>query len=209
MRKLIVAAFVSLDGVMQAPGGPGEDPSGGFAHGGWIVPHWDEVMGEAMGGIFDGSVDLLLGRKTYDIFAAHWSRITDDPFADRLNAMTKYVATRSPGPLAWSNSQAIDPDAVESVRDLKAQDGPDLLTQGSTDLIQSLLAADLVDVFKLMTFPVVLGSGKRLFGDGGTGLGLKLVDNRISTTGVLITTYQPDGPVRTGSFALDDNALAA
>ncbi len=203
MRKLIVAAFLSLDGVIQAPGGPQEDPSGGFAHGGWTVPHWDDVMGEFMGTVFDGSVDLLLGRKTYDIFAAHWPRIQDDPFADSLNAMTKHVATRSPRPLEWSNSHAIGPDAARAVRELKAQDDRDLLTQGSSDLIQSLLAADLVDVLKLLTFPVVLGSGKRLFGDGAAAREFKLVDSRVSTSGVLITTHRRDGPVRTGSFALD------
>lgn len=203
MRKLIVAAFISLDGVIQAPGGPEEDPTSGFAHGGWVAPHWDEVVDAAMAGVFDGSIDLLLGRKTYDIFAAHWPRVTDDPFADSLNAMTKYVATRSPHPLEWSNSHAIGPDAARAVADLKAQNGRDLLTQGSSDLIQSLLAADLVDVLKLLTFPVVLGSGKRLFGDGAAAHELKLIDSRISPSGVIITTHHRHGPVRTGSFALD------
>ena len=203
MRKLIVAAFVSLDGVMQAPGGPQEDMSGGFAHGGWTVPYWDDTTGEFMGTVFDGSVDLLLGRKTYDIFAAHWPRIENDPFADSLNAMTKFVATRSPGPLEWSNSHAIGPDAASAVRELKAEGGRDLLTQGSGDLIQSLLAEGLVDIVKLLIFPVVLGPGKRLFGAGTKGLELKLVDQKTSTTGVVIATYRADGPVRTGSFALD------
>lgn len=203
MRKLIVAAFLSLDGVMQAPGGPEEDTAGGFSHGGWTVPYWDAVMGEAMGQVFQGPIALLLGRKTYDIFAAHWPRVEDDPFADSLNAMTKYVATRSPGPLSWNNSHAIGPDAVDAVRQLKADDGPDLLTQGSADLLQSLLAADVVDRFTLLTFPVLLGGGKRLFGDGAIGAGLRLTDSRASTTGVVLSTYERAGPVQTGSFALD------
>lgn len=203
MRSLTVAAFLSLDGVMQAPGGPEEDPSGGFAHGGWFVPYWDEVMGEVMGRVFEGPIALLLGRRTYDIFAAHWPHVEDDPFAGSLNAMPKYVATRSPGPLAWTNSHAIGPDAAEAVRQLKAEDGPDLLTQGSADLIQSLLAADLVDRFTLLTCPVVLGAGKRLFGEGTKDIGLKLIESRNSTTGVVISTYERAGPVRTGSFALD------
>lgn len=207
MRKLTVAAFISLDGVMQAPGGPEEDMSGGFSHGGWTVPHWDEVMGEAMGRVFEGPPALLLGRKTYDIFAAHWPKAEDDPFADSLNTMTKYVATRDPRPLAWNNSHAIGPDAAEAVRRLKAEDGPDLLTQGSADLIQSLLAADLVDRFTLLTFPVILGSGKRLFGEGTRDIGLKLTGSRNASTGVLISTYERAGPVRTGSFALDSGAL--
>ncbi|MFD2249511.1 dihydrofolate reductase [Pseudochelatococcus lubricantis] len=203
MRRLTVAAFLSLDGVMQAPGGPEEDTSGGFAHGGWIVPHFDAVTGEVMGRLFEGPIALLLGRKTYDIFAAHWPRVQDDPFADSLNVMTKYVATRSLGPLAWSNSHAIGPDGADAVRRLKAEDGPDLLTQGSSDLIQSLLAADLVDRFTLLTFPVLLGAGKRLFHEGTKDIGLKLTGSRNSTTGVVISTYERAGPVRTGSFALD------
>lgn len=203
MRRLVVAAFVSLDGVMQAPGGPGEDVSGGFPHGGWVVPHMDEATGEKIGSMFEGEVDLLLGRRTYDIFAAHWPRVRDDPFADRLNAMTKHVATRSPGPLAWANSHAIGPDAAEAVRRLKGGDGPDLLTQGSSELIQSLLAADLVDRLILYTFPVILGRGKRLFGEGTRGAGLTLSGSGTSPSGVVTTTYERAGPVRSGSFELD------
>lgn len=203
MRRLTVAAFLSLDGIMQAPGGPDEDTSGGFAHGGWIVPHWDDVLGEAVDRLFRAPVALLLGRRTYDIFAAHWPRVQDDPFADSLNAMTKYVATRSPGPLAWNNSHAIGPDGADAVRRLKSEEGPDLLTQGSSDLIQSLLAAGLVDRFTLMTFPLLLGSGKRLFGAGARPAGLQLTGCVTSTTGAVIATYERIGPVETGSFALD------
>lgn len=204
MRKLTGAVFQSLDGIMQAPGGPDEDPSGGFAHGGWVAPHWDETSGEVVDRFFAGPVALLLGRRTYDIFAGHWPRIQDDPFADRLNAMPKYVATRSPGPLAWENSRAIGPDAAQAVRALKAEAGPDLLTQGSSDLIQSLIAEDLVDRFILQTFPLLLGPGKRLFGEGALPQGLKLTDSQVSSKGVVISTYERDGPVRTGSFALPD-----
>lgn len=202
MRKLTVAAFLSLDGVMPAPGGPEEDPWGGFAHGGWIVPYWDSVLSDYMGTVFDGSVELLLGRRTYDIFAAHWPRVSDDPFADSLNAMTKHVATRHPRSLEWPNSRPLGPDAAQATRDLKATDGPDLLTQGSGELIRTLLAADLVDVIKLMTFPVLLGSGKRLFGDGGVPRAMKLVDSRVSATGVVITTHHRGNSVSTGSFAV-------
>ncbi|WP_185983579.1 dihydrofolate reductase family protein [Aureimonas mangrovi] len=204
MSKLIVAAFVSLDGVMQAPGGPQEDTSGGFPFGGWLVPHADEAMGETVGELFDGSADLLLGRRTYDIFAAHWPRIENDPFADGLNAMRKYVATRSPGPLEWRNSAAIGPDAAKAVAELKATNERDLFTQGSADLIRTLLAAGLVDTFRLMTFPVLLGQGKRLFEPGSPGLGLTLERHRVSDKGVVMATYRAAGPVETGSFAIDD-----
>ena len=205
MRKLHVAAFVSLDGVMQAPGGPGEDDAGGFEFGGWIVPLSDETTGGAVGELFNARPALLLGRKTYDIFAGHWPKLAGDPFADLINGMTKYVATRSPGKLEWENSEAIGPDAVEGVRRLKAEDGPELMTQGSTDLIQSLLAADLVDVITLQIFPVVLGQGKRLFGDGTAPAGLKLVSSQTSPSGAIIARYERDGEVKTGSFMLPEN----
>lgn len=199
MRKLHVAAFVSLDGVMQAPGGPDEDTSGGFIHGGWVFPHFDERLGEAVDAFFAGPPALLLGRKTYDIFAGHWPHQSGG-LADTLNAMTKYVATRSPGPLDWTHSHAVGPDAVAAIRALKAEAGPDLLTQGSSDLIQSLLAADLVDRLTLMIFPVLLGGGKRLFGDGAAPAGLKLIHSVTTGAGVVIAVYEREGPVETGSF---------
>ena len=201
MRQLHVAAFVSLDGVMQAPGGPDEDRSGGFGFGGWVEPLWDDVAGEAVDAAFAGPPALLLGRRTYDIFAAYWPHHQEQEIGRVLNAMPKYVATRSPGPLAWTNSTAIGPDAVEAVRALKAGDGPDLLTQGSSDLIQSLLAADLVDRLTVMTFPVLLGRGKRLFGDGLSPVGLTLVDTHTGGKGVVVSRYERAGPVATGSFA--------
>jgi dihydrofolate reductase len=200
MRKVIAATFVSLDGVMQAPGGPEEDTDGGFKFGGWTFHHWDDVMGDAMGATFNAPFDLLLGRKTYDIFAAHWPRIEGDPIAEKFNAVTKYVATRSDKPLAWKNSVALR-DAAAEVARLKQQDGPVLLLQGSSELIQTLLAKDLIDEFRLLVFPVVLGGGKKLFGNGALPIGLKLVESKASTTGVV--TYVRAGEVTTGSFALE------
>ncbi|HMJ93609.1 MAG TPA: dihydrofolate reductase family protein [Allosphingosinicella sp.] len=203
MRKLIVGAFVSLDGVMQAPGGPEEDPTGGFAYGGWVFPHWDEIVDAAMGEGFGRPFDLLLGRKTWEIFAAHWP-YTDEPPADLFNGVTKYVATSSAGPLAWQNSVRLDGDVPEAVARLKEGDGPDLLTQGSSVLVQSLLAAGLVDELFLLIFPVILGKGKRLIGEDTKAAEWELIDSRIATTGVIIARYRPKGPVRTGSFALAD-----
>jgi dihydrofolate reductase len=205
MRKVIAAAFISLDGVMQAPGGPEEDASGGFKYGGWTVPHFDETIGEAMGEVFARPYHLLLGRKTYDIFAAHWPHAEEGPDADiakAFNNTTKYVATRSSAPLAWRNSVALH-DAAADVARLKGQDGPDLLTQGSSNLLQTLLAHGLIDQFNLLVFPVVLGAGKRFFGEGGMARGLELVSAKSSPSGVTISSYVPAGEVRTGSFALE------
>ena len=203
MRKLIVSTFLTLDGVMQAPGGPGEDDSGGFALGGWSVNYWDQrmqqVMGEAMGTPFD----LVLGRKTYDIFAAHWPHASDDAGAKPLNDATKYVASRSRPTLEWRNSVLIEGDAADGIAALKQEDGPELQVHGSGNLIQTLLRHDLVDQYRLWVFPLVIGSGKRLFSDGTVPSGLKLVDSTVSTTGVVIGTYEPAGEIVTGSFALD------
>jgi dihydrofolate reductase len=203
MRKVLAATFVSLDGVMQAPGGPEEDTSGGFKHGGWTFHHWDEPMGEVMGKVFEAPFDLLLGRKTYDIFAAHWPYIEGDPIAEKFNAVTKYVATTSAEPLTWKDSVALRGDVAEEVARLKQQDGPTLLIQGSSELIQTLLANDLIDEFLLLIFPVVLGGGKKLFGKGAIPIGLKLIESKASTTGVTMNTYVRSGEVTTGSFALD------
>lgn len=203
MRQLHVAAFVSLDGVMQGPGGPDEDRSGGFDFGGWVAPLWDDAAGDAVDAAFAGPPALLLGRKTYDIFADYWPHHEEQEIGRTLNAMPKYVATRSPRPLGWNNSIAIGPDAVAAVRTLKAEAGPDLLTQGSSDLIQSLMAAGLVDRLTVMTFPVLLGQGKRLFAEGLSPAGLKLVDTRTGEKGVVVARYERSGPVETGSFADD------
>jgi dihydrofolate reductase len=207
LRRVVCAAFVSLDGVMQAPGGPEEDPTGGFAHGGWTFPHWDEIMGAAMGEGFARPFDLLLGRRTYEIFAAHWP-YTDEPPADLFNGVTKYVATSSSAPLAWANSVRLHGDVPAAVARLKQGDGPDLLTQGSSVLVQSLLAAGLVDELSLLIFPVLLGRGKKLFGEAAKPGELELVSSQISTTGVIIVRYRPLGPVRTGSFQLAEPSEA-
>ena len=202
MGKLITAAFVSLDGVMQAPGTPDEDRAGGFAFGGWVFDYFDATMQEAMADLFDAPFDLLLGRRTYEIFAAYWPYIDDEnPIAARFNRVGKFVATSSAEPLAWQNSVALRGDVPARVAELKQKDGPDLLTQGSGLLVQSLLARGLVDEIRLMTFPLLLGKGKRLFGDDSHPGALKLVESRASTTGVVVSRYIPDGPVHTGSFA--------
>jgi dihydrofolate reductase len=209
MRKIVAAAFVSLDGVMQAPGGPPEDPTGGFAHGGWTVPYWDEPMGQFMGEMFAHPFDLLLGRKTYEIFAAHWPFVgEDDPTGALFSRVTKYVATASTAPLAWANAVALSGDVAEAVGRLKQGEGPTLLTQGSSVLLQTLLAHDLVDEFRLLTFPLVLGRGKRLFGPGTRPGALKLGASTVSTTGVLMGVYERSGPVQTGSFELQQPSQA-
>ncbi len=202
MRKLVTGTFVTLDGVMQAPGGPGEDETGGFTHGGWSVNYWDDVMARVMDEAMAAPFDLLLGRKTYEIFAAHWPRVTDDPAADKLNAARKYVASRTLDRAEWRNSTLIR-DVPGEVAKLKALDGGEIQVHGSGDLIQTLLEHDLIDEFRLWTFPCVLGGGKRLFGDGTLPGNLKLVSSTISTTGVVIATYQRDGAIAYGSFALE------
>jgi len=202
MRKLIVSTFLTLDGVMQAPGGPGEDDSNGFAHGGWSVNYWDERMGEVMGEAMSTGFDLVLGRKTYDIFAAYWPHASEEDGAKPLNDATKYVASRSRPELGWSNSVLIDGDVAQGVAALKQEDGPELQVHGSGDLIQTLLRHDLVDEYRLLIFPLVIGSGKRLFSEGTVPAGLKLLDSTVSTTGVVIGTYEPAGEIVAGSFAL-------
>ena len=207
MRKLTGGVFQSLDGVMQAPGGPSEDPTGGFALGGWTTSFWDGTMGEAMGGLFAAPYDLLLGRKTYDIFAAHWPYITegdDLPIADQFNSVAKYVVTSSDAPLDWHNSHRIGGDVAAEIAALKATDGADLLIQGSSTLYPLLLSHGLIDRLFLMTFPVVLGGGKRLFGDGTASRALTLVESKIASSGVIIASYEPAGPVPIGSFALQE-----
>jgi len=210
MRKIIVAAFVSLDGVMQAPGGPQEDPTGGFALGGWTAPLFDEALGGAIGDIFGEPFDLLLGRKTYEIFAAHWPYIDDpsDPIAGAFNKVTKYVASRSQPTLSWHNSRLLGADVVGALRKLKAEDGPNLLVQGSSDFVQTLLAHELIDELNLLIFPLVLGRGKRFFGAGAVPAGLKLVQSRTFPTGVIVARYVPAGEVLTGSFALEQPTAA-
>jgi dihydrofolate reductase len=203
MRKLIVNTFLTLDGVMQAPGGPEEDDSAGFALGGWSVNYWDEQMGQIMGEVMSTPFDLVLGRTTYDIFAAYWPHATDEAGAKPLNDATKYVASRSRPTLEWSKSVLIEGDAADGIAALKKEDGPELQVHGSGNLLQTLMRNNLVDVYRLWVFPVVIGSGKRLFAEGTIPAGLKLVDNKVSTTGVVIGTYEPAGEIVTGSFPLD------
>ena len=203
MRKVVVVTQMTLDGVMQAPGGPEEDPSGGFEQGGWSVNYWDEVLEQAIGEGMARPFDLLLGRKTYEIFAAHWP-YADGPAADRLNSATKHVASRTLERLDWSNSTLIEGEVATAVAQLKAEDGPELQVHGSWELIQTLLAHDLIDEFRLWIFPVVVGPGKRLFGDVTVPAGLTLVASKTSTTGVIIATYQPAGQIQLGSFAFED-----
>jgi dihydrofolate reductase len=199
MRKLIVQAFVTLDGVMQAPGGPGEDDSGGFAHGGWSVNYFDEQMGQFMAEAASKPFAMVLGRKTYDIMAAHWPHASEDEGAKVFNEATKYVASRGRPTLTWSNSVPIEGDAADAIAALKREDGPELQVHGSANLIQTLLRHSLVDQFRLLVVPVVIGSGKRLFGDGTVPAGLKLLDGRTSTTGVVMGTYELAGEIATGS----------
>ena len=204
MRKLGVQTFLTLDGVMQAPGGPEEDPSGGFTHEGWSVNYWDDRMGQIMDESMSTPSDLLLGRKTYEIFAAHWPHVSGDATADSLNSAKKYVASRTLESVEWNNSTLIKGDAGEQVAAIKDQSGPQINVSGSSNLIQTLLKHDLIDEFQLWIFPVVLGGGKRLFGDGAIPEGLQLVNSQTSSTGVVIATYERAGEVKYGSFALDE-----
>jgi dihydrofolate reductase len=201
MRKLIVQTFVTLDGVMQAPGGPGEDDSGGFAYGGWSVNYWDEQMGQVMGEATSRPFAMVLGRRTYDIMAAYWPGAPEETGAKVFNDATKYVASRGRPTLEWSNSVLIEGDAADGLAALKREDGPELQVHGSVNLIQTLLRHNLVDEFRLWVFPVVIGSGKRLFGDGTLPAGLRLVDHRTSSTGVVMGVWEPAGELVTGTFA--------
>jgi len=200
MRKLIVSIFVTLDGVMQAPGGPGEDDSGGFEYGGWSVNYWDELMGQVMTEAMSAPFDLLLGSKTYDIFSTFWPDAPEEAGSKPLNDAAKYVASRTHRALDWGPSVLIEGDAAEGVAKLKQGDGSELQVHGSGNLIQTLLQHGLVDEYRLWVFPLVIGSGKRLFADGTIPAGLRLVDSKVSTTGVVIGTYEPAGEVITGSF---------
>jgi dihydrofolate reductase len=201
MRRLMVTAFMTLDGVVQAPGGPGEDDSGGFPFGGWSFHFWDEQMGQVMAQVMGKPFDLVLGRRTYDIFAAYWPNAPEEAGAKPLNDATKYVASRGTPSLTWDRSVQIEGDVAEGVARLKGEDGPELQVHGSGNLIQTLMANGLIDEYRLWTFPVVLGGGKRLFADGTIPSALRLTDSTVSTTGVVIGTYEPAGDVPIGSFA--------
>ena len=200
MRQLIVQTFLTLDGVMQAPGGPGEDDDGGFAHGGWSVRYWDDQMGEVMDEATSRPFAMVLGRRTYDIMAAFWPHASEEEGAKVFNDAPKYVASRGRPTMEWSNSVLIEGDAADGLAALKQEDGPELQVHGSANLIQTLLRHNLVDQFRLWVFPVVVGPGKRLFGDGTIPAGLRLVDTKVSSTGVVMATYESAGELVTGSF---------
>lgn len=215
MRKIVVGAFVSLDGVVQAPGGPEEDPTGGFEYGGWSTAFFDDVVGAAMGESFEEPFDLLLGRRTYDIFAAHWPYVARDPkdaafdqlnvdIANRFDAITKYVATHRPESLSWKNSRGLGSDPVAAVRALKKEDGPRLLTQGSTELVHLLLENGLVDELRLVLEPVVLGKGKRLFSNASVPGTFAVKKTTAAPSGAIVTVYERAGEVKTGSFAMEN-----
>ena len=203
MRKLVVNTFVTLDGVMQAPGGPQEDPAGGFTYGGWSFHYWDDVMNNVMTEFMGKPFDLLLGRKTYDIFAAHWPHSQEEG-ADQLNTAKKYVASRTLTKVDWNNSTLLKGNIVQEIRKLKDQDGPELQVHGSSNFVQTLLQNNLVDQYNVWIFPVIIGTGKRLFDHGTVPAALRLVSSTVSTTGVIITTYEPAGELKVGSFALEN-----
>lgn len=203
MRTLRSTTFLSLDGVMQAPGGPEEDTRSGFSFGGWTVPYFDDHVGEAMGRFMAAPFDLVLGRRTYDLFAAYWPHASQEEGAGPLNAATKLVASRGRPQLDWQGSVLLEGDVAEAVTRLKDGDGPELQVHGSGELLQELLRTRLVDEMQCVVFPVVLGSGRRLFADGALPRSLRLLESSTSNSGVVISRYAIDGEVRTGSFAPD------
>ena len=204
--RLTVTTFVSLDGVMQAPGGPEEDRSDGFEQGGWLVPYADDDMGQAMVAFFEDADAFLLGRRTYEIFAGFWPKVTDpnDPIASKLNNLPKYVPTRTLNDASWAGTTLLKGDLAEEVAKLKAHPGRELQVHGSGRLAQALMEQGLVDEYRLLTYPVILGAGRRLFADGAKPTALRPVDHKTTSTGVSIDVYQPVGEPTYGTFALDD-----
>jgi len=198
MRKIIVLSFITLDGIMQAPGGPEEDTSGGFKYGGWIVPYSDESLGKVMDEQMNKPFNLLLGRKTYEIFASYWPYHEDK--WPGINKATKYVASHGDMQFTWDQSVLLQGDVVEAIKKLKAQDGPDLHVYGSGNLVQTLLKHDLVNELWLKIFPLTIGSGKRLFAEGTIPTAFKLIDGQVLTSGVIVANYERSGEVKTGSF---------
>lgn len=198
MRKIIVLSFVTLDGVMQAPGGPQEDTDGGFHYGGWTVPHFDERSGAIMHEQMTRTRALLLGRKTYEIFASYWP--THESEWPGINSATKYVVSSTRTESLWDNTVFIHDNVVEGIRRLKQQDGPDLQVHGSSGLLQTLFRHDLVDMLWLKIFPITLGAGKRLFGEGAIPAAFRLTHSESTPSGVLVASYDRAGDVETGSF---------
>ncbi len=206
MAELTITTFLTLDGVMQAPGGPTEDTSGGFAHGGWVVPHFDDDLGATIHGIFGKTSAFLLGRTTYDIFASHWPHVTDpsDLVAKQLNGLPKFVASRSRTGFDWRGTSLVT-DVVSEVKALKIHFPGEVQVHGSCGLAQTLIQHDLIDEYRLMTFPVVLGSGRRLFGPGSVPANLKLVSSKVSSMGVHMGVYRRAGDLKTGNVVLKDD----
>jgi dihydrofolate reductase len=211
MRKIVANTFITLEGVMQAPGGPEEDPTRGFKHGGWSVNYWDDMMAKTiMDGLIGKPFDLLLGRRTYEIFAAHWPFVKNDPdklnamAADKLNGARKYVVSKTLAKADWENSRLLTGEVVKEISMLKKREDPEIQVHGSSDLIQTLLKHDFIDEFHVWIFPLTVGNGKRLFGEGTMPVAFKQIECKISTTGVIISTYLREGDVRTGSIALEE-----
>ncbi|WP_436484212.1 dihydrofolate reductase family protein [Chitinophaga sp. ARDCPP14] len=208
MRKIIVITFMSMDGVMQAPGAPEEDRSNGFRWGGWMTPYSDDFTNGIMNALMSQSFDLLLGRRTYEIFAAYWPFIQDHSIADKFNSIHKYAVSGKPMDLSWENSTLITGDVVAGLRQLKQQEGPDLLVHGSSKLVQTLLANGLVDTLTVWTLPLTIGEGKRLFREGTQPVDWKLMDVKSSPKGVIIASYEPGGEIKPGSFVGDNPSEA-
>ena len=201
MRKLVVQTFVTLDGVMQAPGGAGEDPDGGFSYEGWLVPFFDEAMGEQVTEWFVGAEDFLLGRTTYEIFYASWPKmLSDDPVSQGLNFKPKHVASRTLTSVEWETADLLGDDVPGAIRALKEKDGGELQVHGSAGLIQTLLAEDLIDELRLIVFPVALGQGKRLFGEGTVPRSWRLLTSKTTPSGAVMAAYERAGDVETGSI---------
>jgi dihydrofolate reductase len=200
MRELIVSSFVTVDSVMQAPGGQGEDPSGGFEHEGWMTGYWNDEVGGAIGEWMSRPFEFVIGRRTYEIFAAHWPT-SDDPGAPVMNAAVKHVVSSSLQEVEWENSTLVEGGVPDGIRALKDQDGPELQVHGSANLIQSLLAHELVDEFRLLVFPLVLGKGKRLFDVGTMPAGLELADSQVFPNGVIKAVYRTGPEIELGTFA--------
>lgn len=209
MSKLVVGAFLTLDGVMQAPGGPDEDREGGFRHGGWLVPYFDEKFAAIMAEWTIQAGSFLLGRKTYEIFAASWPKATDpaDEIAAALNSRPKHVASRTLEKVDWNNSHLLKGDVVEEVRKLKARDGDEIQVHGSSDLLQTLFRHDLVDVLRIWHFPVVLGTGKRLFGEGAIPRAFRLVETRQTASGAVLNVYERTGGLRYGEVEVGEETV--
>jgi dihydrofolate reductase len=209
MRKLVAGTFLSLDGVMQAPGGPDEDREGGFDHGGWLVPYFDDKFGEIMTEWTKRAGAFLLGRKTYDIFAGSWPNSTDpaDESAMALNTRPKYVASRTLDRVDWNNSFLLKGDVAEEVRLLKAEDGGEIQVHGSGDLLQTLFRQNLVDTLRLWLFPVVIGTGKRLFGEGAAPASFRLIETQLTTTGAVLHVYEREGDLRYGELEVGEEMV--